>query len=337
MRRGWLAAAIAGAGAAAAAQLLHMRRVARDPNRADLEQLPRGRPVELRSADGTRLHGDVFGPAEGHGVVLVHGWTENTTIWIYVIRELTARGFRVICVDLRGHGKSDPAASDEYSLERFGEDVEAVLEACVTDSERVVLAGHSLGAMAIVAWAEHHDVPRRVGAVGLLNTGIGDLVAEHLVVPVPKFAKAINEAISTRLVLGSPAPLPRVSTPISHFLIRRFAFGPTATPAQIAFFERMVVACSPRVRADSGIAMSKMELHHALPQLTVPTMVMAGEKDGLTPPSHARRIAGALPQLHRLVVLPETGHMGPLERPHEFASALAELADAAANTAAVAA
>ena len=54
-----------------------------------------------------------------------------------------------------------------------------------------------------------------------------------------------------------------------------------------------------------------------LPRLTVPTIVLAGARDRLTPPSHARRIAGMLPQLVRLIVLPDTGHMAPLERPDE--------------------
>jgi len=54
--------------------------------------------------------------------------------------------------------------------------------------------------------------------------------------------------------------------------------------------------------------------------------VIAGELDRLTPPSHARRIADALPQLERLIVLPRTGHMTPIERPGELSDALAELA-----------
>ena len=120
--------------------------------------------------------------------------------------------------------------------------------------------------------------------------------------------------------------LPRESTPISHAAARYIAFGPTATPAQIAFYERMLLTCPPDVRASVGIAMSEMELHHALTRLTVPTVVIAGENDRLTPPSHARRIAGMLPDPGELIVLEETGHMGPLERPREISHALMRLA-----------
>jgi pimeloyl-ACP methyl ester carboxylesterase len=75
-----------------------------------------------------------------------------------------------------------------------------------------------------------------------------------------------------------------------------------------------------------------MELHHAVPRLTVPSIVLAGDRDRLTPPSHSRRIADALPQLHRLIVLADTGHMGPLERPHEVSDALVDLAAVASRS-----
>jgi pimeloyl-ACP methyl ester carboxylesterase len=108
--------------------------------------------------------------------------------------------------------------------------------------------------------------------------------------------------------------------------IRYIAFGPAATPAQVAFFERMLIACPPDVRANVGIALSELELHDALPRLTVPTIVIAGEKDRLTPPGHARRIAEMLPALERLTVLEDTGHMAPLERPDAVNDALFGLA-----------
>ncbi len=181
--------------------------------------------------------------------------------------------------------------------------------------------------MSIAAWAKDHDVERRVGAAALLNTGVGDLIAESLILPVPKLAQAINQSVAVHGFLGSRAPLPRFSSPISHAIIRWVAFGPTASPAQIAFYERMLLAMPPRARADVGIAISAIDLYDALPRLTVPTIVVAGENDRLTPPSHARRIAEMLPQLERLIILPETGHMGPLERPGEINEALLELVD----------
>jgi pimeloyl-ACP methyl ester carboxylesterase len=338
-RRIWIGAVgLAALGAAGAvSQRRHTRRIAADPENAVLSTPPSGRPLSVLSADGTQLHAEEFGAQEGPTFVLAHGWTETLSFWIYVIEELSARGFRIVAYDLRGHGSSEPAAGGDYSLARFGEDVEAVLGACVPEGERAVIAGHSLGAMSIAAWAEHHDVPRRVGAAALLNTGVGDLIAEQLLLPVPHLARALNKGVAVRLFLGSRSRLPKFSTPISHGAIRYVAFGPKASPAQVAYYERMLVACPPDVRASVGIAMSEMELHHALPRLTVPTLVMAGAADRLTPPSHAHRIAEMLPQLTQLIVLPQTGHMGPLERPREVSQALVELAAAVGRTAEAAA
>lgn len=325
----WLWAGVGAAGALAAgglAQTVHMRRIGHDPEADALAQPPQGRALPVRSADGTVLHVEVFGPEDGPTVVLVHGWTEALQYWIYVIRKLSGRGFRVVAYDQRGHGESEPAAGDDYSIDRFGEDLEAVLTGCVPEGQRAVVAGHSLGAMSIAAWAEHHDVERRVGATALLSTGVGDLIAEHLLVPLPGVAKALNRAISVHGFLGNRAPLPRFSTPLGYAAVRYIAFGRDASPAQIAFFERMLITCAPDVRASIGLAMSEMDLHDALPCLTVPTIVIVGADDKLTPPSHARRIADALPRLLRLTVLPDTGHMTPLERPYEVTAALVELA-----------
>ncbi len=339
-RRFWIglggASALAAGGALA--QRRHLRTIAQDPEQEMLREPATGTPLGVRSADGTQLHVELFGSVDGQTVVLAHGWTESLGYWTYVIRELTSQGYRIVAYDQRGHGQSEPAADGDYALPRFGEDLEAVLSECVPDQHRAVVAGHSLGAMSIAAWAEHHDVQRHAGAAVLLNTGVGDLIAEQLLIPVPLVAQMLNRVLPPTATLGSHAAVPRFSTPLSQGLIRYIAFGPAATPAQIAFYERMLVACPPDVRADVGIALSEMDLYHALPRLTVPTVVIAGANDRLTPPWHAQRIAEALPDLKRTIVLDGTGHMGPLERPHEVSEVLAELAgDVAARTAGVAA
>ena len=117
--------------------------------------------------------------------------------------------------------------------------------------ERALVAGHSLGAMSIAAWAGRHDVERRVVAAPLLNTGVGDLIAEQLLFPLPQIAQVLNQTLATRGFLGNRAPLPRFSTPLSSAVIRYVAFGPDASPAQVAFYERMLVtSAAGRARRD---------------------------------------------------------------------------------------
>lgn len=341
-RNRWIwGAAAGGAGALAAGiavQRRFMTKIAADPERAALSDPPHGRPMTITSDDGTELHAEIFGPDEEPTVVLAHGWTENLEYWTYQIRGLCERGLRVVAYDLRGHGDSEHAKNDDYSIARFGEDLEAVLAATLPEGQRAVVVGHSLGAMAIAGWAERHDVRRRAAAAALINTGVGDLIADQLLVPVPGIAQAINRIVAVHGFLGSRAPLPRFSTPLTAAAIRYVAFGPDATPAQVAFYERMLIACPPDVRANVGIALSELELHDALPRLNIPTIVIAGDKDRLTPPSHARRIAEALPQLETLLVLEQTGHMAPLERHREVTEAIIRLAtDASAHAGATAA
>ena len=154
-----MSAAAAGAGLIAAGAFLerrHLRMVASDPDYARLTAPLGGRPIAVVSADGTELHAEAFGAPDAHTVVLAHGWTERLSFWGPVITRLMGRGQRVVAYDLRGHGRSGPAVENDYTLDRFGEDVEAVLEAAVSADcphPRATVVGHSLGAMSIVAWA----------------------------------------------------------------------------------------------------------------------------------------------------------------------------------------
>jgi pimeloyl-ACP methyl ester carboxylesterase len=113
--------------------------------------------------------------------------------------------------------------------------------------------------------------------------------------------------------------------------VRYVAFGPSATAGDVAFYERMLLDTPAAVRAACGVALSDMDLWEAVAGLTVPTLVVAGDRDRLTPPEHARRIAEALPDSAGLLILKDTGHMSPLERPRELAAALGELAASAAS------
>ena len=260
-------------------------------------------------------------------IVLAHGWTERLTIWGPVIHRLVQAGLRPVAYDLRGHGRSAPAAGGDYSLPRFGDDVEAVLAAALATGERRPWSPGTRWAGCRSPRGRAITTPRpRVHAAALVNTAMGDLLNGHLL--LGELAKRLEHPAVSRRVMGSGLRVPPFSSPLQQAIIRHAAFGPTATPGMVAFYERMLIESDAAARAAAGLALTDMDLWEALARLTVPTLVIAGDRDRLTPPSQARRIADGLPQLAGLLELEATGHMGPLERPGEIAAALVQLAGA---------
>lgn len=304
-------------GAAAAAWEVQRRidrsRIAADPEGERLNAPLDGRRLPVVSDDGTELHAEVFGPDDAPTVVLVHGWMETTRFWTNQIQELSP-DLRVVALDLRGHGRSAESASGDYSTDAFAADLGAVLDTCVPEGERAVVAGHSLGAMTLVAWAgsEPGIAERRLAAAALVNTGLGDLISESLVVRTPSRLDRARQELG-RLLLSASVPIPKSPTPISSRVVRHLVLGPEATPAQVAFCERMLLGSRREVRAACGATLSKLDLMESVDSLDVPTAVVAGERDRLTPPSHAERLAEALPRLASYEELPGIGHMAPVE------------------------
>jgi pimeloyl-ACP methyl ester carboxylesterase len=98
----------------------------------------------------------------------------------------------------------------------------------------------------------------------------------------------------------------------------------------------MVRRMQPKLRAAAALTMRDLDLTASLPSLTVPTLVVAGDVDRLTPPVHSRRMVAALPHVAEFVLLSETGHMVPLERPAELVDALVGLAGSVGISGAVA-
>lgn len=323
---GVLGAAAAGTAIAfVALQRRNRHQLERDALYLRLLQEPlRGVPVHAVSADGTALFAQLMGPDEAPTIVLVPGWTETLHYFDLLARELLERGFRVVCCDLRGQGESASLAGYDQRIERHGEDLEAQLEACCAGRDDVIVAGHSLGGMAIAAWAAAFDVRRRARAVALMSTGMADLVPGSRLWPL--LPSAIRDA-AERFALTSEETLPHHSTPVSRALLRYGVFGPDASPGLISFFEQMSWQTAPANRAGAGRTVANLDLRSALARIAVPATVIAGATDRMLPVSQTERMVQALPQLAELLALKRTGHMGPLERPAEIAAALARLAE----------
>jgi len=298
-------------------------------------ELPPSRTVPVSSPDGTRLHTEVFGPEDSYPIVLAHGITCAIRVWAYQIAEL-ATEYRVIAFDHRGHGRSGIPRRGGYGLAHLAADVDAVLEATLAPGERAVIAGHSMGGMAIAAWSDRyrHKVARRADAVALINTTTGDLLREMRLLPVPAPFAPVRVLGGRALVniFGSFYVPPAVRR-ATREMISMLAVGADAEPEVGALIYELFNATSPAGRGGCGKALvdALQRRHINLAGLTVPTLVIGSERDRLTPLVQSRRIAEAAPNLVDLVVLPG-GHCSMLERPAEVNRELRALAELMAGS-----
>jgi pimeloyl-ACP methyl ester carboxylesterase len=288
---------------------------------AAADALPRGRVVPVRSTDGIRLHAEVFGPEDGYPIVLAHGITCALRVWAYQIADL-ANDYRVIAYDHRGHGRSAvPARRRAYSLDHLAGDLDSVLEATLAPGERAVIAGHSMGGIAITSWADRYPdrVPQRADAVALINTTTGDLLRNVQLLPVPApLADVRVRAAGTLLKTFGAAPLLRAVDRPSRRFVSTIAVGRDADPAVAEFIYELFTSTPPAGRG--GWARTLVDAlgpeHIGLTNLTVPTLVIGSAKDRLLPMVSSRHIARMAPNLASFVEL-SGGHCAIVERPDE--------------------
>jgi len=267
-----------------------------------------GDELVLAGLDGASLFVTQSGPADGPVVVLPHCWTGSRHVWSPVARRLVAAGCRVVRWDQRGHGAS-VAGDLGHTVEALGGDLAVVLTEL--DLRDVVLGGHSMGGMTIESAAAHHpDVfAERVRGIVLVSTA-----ANGLRNPVNKFTPQL---VAHRHV-GRAFASPRVGKRLV-----RATFGKTAHPHHLEATRADFAATPPGVRADFARTMSEMDLRDGIASIAVPTTILVGSRDTLTPVPLSRAMAAAIPDAE-LRVLPGFGHMLPFEAPDVVADALLE-------------
>ncbi|MGV0814287.1 alpha/beta hydrolase [Mycolicibacterium boenickei] len=297
----------------------------------NLPQLPPGRTVEVRSPDGVRLHAEVFGPEDGYPIVLAHGITCAIGVWAHQIADL-AGDYRVIAYDHRGHGRSEaPRGRHRYSLNHLAADLDAVLDATLKPGERAVVAGHSMGGIAIESWSQRYPrrVKARADAVALINTTTGDLLRDVQLAQVPtRLSGPRIRAAGTLLKTFGATPVPRLADGPNKRFVAYLAVGRDAEPWIAEYVYRLFASTSPVGRGGwARVLVDNLGSRHiSLRNLTVPTLVIGSEKDRLLPINASRRIAQDAPNLTTLVEL-SGGHCAILERPAEVNRELRVLAE----------
>lgn len=260
--------------------------------------------------DGGRVH--VVEAGTGPPVVLIHGIALGVGVWARQFSTLPER-HRVVAIDLRGHGPSIAGAGG-FSFERLADDVIAVLEAC--DVRDAVVVGHSLGGMVLQLAAIRREAELRRHARGLVlvATDAGPTVPGPLGRPVG--------TLTARVALRAARYVERRGRgvyPGSDLATwsSRASFGARARPVDVELVRSLSSAVSPRAMAELLAPLMSFDVRIDLPRIGLPTLIVAGTRDALTPARRARFVASHIPGA-RLELLGGCGHLVMLERPGEL-------------------
>ncbi|HEX5616205.1 MAG TPA: alpha/beta fold hydrolase [Acidimicrobiia bacterium] len=267
----------------------------------------------IPSHDGGVIH--VVESGSGPPIVLSHGVTLSVRTWFHQLEDLPAEGFRVLAFDHRGHGRSELGTAG-HSLDNLAEDVRSVLEAL--DLRDAVLVGHSMGGVAVQSFAiRFPDVLReRVAGIVLLST-----LARA---PLGSQATRLKARIE-RLTRRAPDTTRAWAAPNLGLLLARLGFGQDPQPTHVEMVRQMMLECTPATRRDAPAVLIGLDLVDDLRAVDVPTLVIGGTADILTPPHESRRLAETIPGA-RLHLVAGAGHMVMLERTAEFHRVLTDFA-----------
>jgi pimeloyl-ACP methyl ester carboxylesterase len=327
----------------------------------------RGMPGRAAADDGTELYyetdevepdcgtGTGAGPGAGSGsagtgprrrrlfgrkvpspvtVVFSHGYCLSQDSWHF--QRAALRGLvRTVHWDQRSHGRSergrDQSQGVTVGIDQLGRDLKAVIDAAAPEG-RLVLVGHSMGGMTIMALAEQYPqlIRGRVAAVAFVGTSSGKLGEVSFGLPVAG-VNAVRRVLPGVLrALGSQAELVergrRATADLFAGLIKRYSFGSRdVDPAVERFAERLIESTPIDVVAEFYPAFTEHDKSTALPAFRdVPVLILAGDKDLVTPSSHSEAIADQLPDAE-LVIVPDGGHLVMLEHPETVTDRLADL------------
>jgi pimeloyl-ACP methyl ester carboxylesterase len=225
-------------------------------------------------------------------VVFIHGAGGNYLHWPPEVRRLP--GQRIFAPDLPGHGRSDGVG--RQAIDDYAQCILDFLDALRI--HKAIYIGHSMGAAIALTLAL--DYPRRVLALGLMGGGARLKVSPDLIQNT-----------------SSPATLPQAFQDIAGM-----AFSPVVEPRlkQLAM-QRMAATRSTVLNGDF-IACNQFDVMDRLAKIRVPTLVVCGADDRMTPLRYSEHLASSIKRAE-LVIVPDAGHMVMIEKPKAVATALA--------------
>jgi pimeloyl-ACP methyl ester carboxylesterase len=306
------------------------------------EQVPLGSlhttPLSVTTDDGVALCVEVeeagSDDPDAPTVVFLPGFCLSMDAWHF--QRLDLRGaVRCVFYDQRGHGRSGRGVKEHATIEQLGRDLHAVLAATVP-SGPVVLVGHSLGGMVVMAYAAAHpeEFGDRIVGAALIATSPGRLAEMTLGLPAAvvrglwPFSPGVVGVVTNRPMLikrGMGA-----DRDVGLWVTKRLSFGSNDVPPEVVRFAGAILNTTPLdVFGEFFPEFDRHDKEAALPVFrSCPTLILAGSKDVLTPAEHSRGMAAQLPEAE-FTVLDGAGHLLILECPDQVNAALRRLLERA--------
>lgn len=280
-----------------------------------------GRGAARSTREGRAPHGDTDRPL----ALLLHGWPQDGTCWRAVAPRLAQAGYRVVCPDLKGFGGSD-APRRGYDPATLSDEISQLVR--LLDARKAVLVGHDWGGAVALSTAFRH--PGRVRALVVASSPfrqIDLMAAWHIpLLNVPVVPQVAFKVASRPLTRGAITYAAVRQEPFTSEVVARYAAAVRERPiGWLSYYRRLSKRALwdmtvRRIRRRSPLLPDPEGPH----RLRVPTSVVWGEQDPVTPIHLATQVADDLDA--RLVTIPDVGHFVHEEAPDAFADAVLDLA-----------
>jgi pimeloyl-ACP methyl ester carboxylesterase len=283
---------------------------------------------DVITSDGVVLHTEIDELDSDLTIVWIHGYALSLDCWHFQRKHFRGE-VRQVLYDQRSHGRSGRSAPENCRIPQLGKDLLQVLDEVAGDGP-LVLVGHSMGGMTIMELARTHPqlFGDRIRGVALFCTSAGEMADYSPIRGLPgRTFSRIAEPLMTTLnrVPEVVSKARKAGSDLGFVVTRRMAYGSDVPNSYVEFATQMLGETSLEVVADFYPAFADLDAYDIVPSLSkIPTAVVGGEDDVITPVAHTKRIIELLPTADAHI-LPDCGHLGLIEHHEQFNAVLDHL------------